>query len=71
MPTAIPTFKYMCDFCGEMFESKGKCEYHEYDKHKCPQCEHSYYVYGCEFNCALENKGKKCKYTPKTKKETT
>lgn len=56
---------YECDFCKKIFDKKWLCEYHEKTEHKCPNCEHSYYVYGCELNCDLENQNKKCKFEEK------
>ena len=50
---------YECDFCKKIFDN------HEKTEHKCPNCEHSYYVYGCELNCDLENQNKKCKFEEK------
>jgi len=54
---------WQCDYCGEKFEKKWKCEAHEIETHKCPKCEHAYYVYGCELNCELGDK--LCKFKEK------
>ena len=54
--------RWECEYCGEMFDSPEMCNFHEKEEHLCPVCKHSYYVYGCERNCALENTGKKCKF---------
>ena len=56
---------WQCDYCGKIFARKWECESHELEEHKCPQCEHSYYVYGCELNCELINNNKKCKFSAK------
>lgn len=56
---------YKCDFCKEVFSMEWKCEYHEKTRHKCPNCVHSYYVYGCELTCALENHGKPYRFKKK------
>lgn len=56
---------YQCEFCYKIFELKWQCDLHEREKHKCPNCIHSYYVYGCELNCELENNKKRCKYQSK------
>ena len=56
---------YVCDYCNKEFDSEYLCEIHEKDKHICPICEHSYYVYGCEFNCELQNEGKRCRFKKK------
>lgn len=36
---------------------------------KCRGCAHAYYVYGIEFNCDRENKGKRCRFKRKTKEK--
>lgn len=54
--------QYQCEFCKKIFQAKWECRFHEETEHKCPKCEHSYYVYGCELNCQLKNKNKKCKF---------
>ena len=59
---------YICDYCNKEFYSEYLCEIHEKDKHICPICEHSYYVYGCEFNCELKNEGKRCRFKKKENK---
>lgn len=59
--------KYQCEFCNEIFDKKWQCELHEKENHMCPKCEHSYYVYGCELNCALRNDGKSCRFKEKKK----
>lgn len=56
---------WQCEFCGEVFNNKSLCEIHELEKHKCPTCEHAYYVYGCELNCDLINNHKNCKFKQK------
>ena len=56
---------YQCEFCGEIFSMKWLCSLHEKEKHKCPNCKHSYYVYGCELNCALEKNNKRCRFKSK------
>ena len=53
---------YACDFCNKIFDKKWECENHEMSEHKCPNCEYSYYVYGCELNCSRINEHKKCKF---------
>lgn len=58
----IKVVKYKCDFCGKIFDMIWECRYHEEEKHKCPNCVHSYYVYGCELNCVLKNKNKRCRF---------
>ena len=58
---------YQCEFCNKIFENKWECKLHEREKHLCPNCEHSYYVYGCELNCALKNDGKSCRFKEKKK----
>ena len=58
---------YVCEYCGKKFESAHSCKEHEKYDHKCRTCDHSYYAYGCEFNCERENKGKRCSF--KKKKE--
>lgn len=54
--------QFKCEYCGKIFEKQWLCDYHEKTEHKCPNCKHSYYVYGCELNCTLENEHKKCKF---------
>lgn len=61
--------RFECEYCGELFDSINMCDLHEKEEHKCPQCKHSYYVYGCERNCTRENKGKKCKFEPELPKD--
>lgn len=61
---------YVCDYCNEEFNRIWKCRDHEYLKHKCPNCEYSYYSYGCEFNCVRLNDNKKCRYKEKVKNKT-
>lgn len=61
--------QYKCDYCGEIFGTKYDCRIHEKYGHKCPHCDHAYYVYGCEFNCERENEGKRCSF--KKKKDET
>ena len=56
---------WQCDYCGEKFDEKWKCEGHEIETHKCPKCEHSYYVYGCELSCELTDNHKLCKFKEK------
>lgn len=56
---------YKCDYCGKVFENKSLCKWHEKEKHKCHLCEHSYYAYGCEFNCERENNNKPCRFKNK------
>lgn len=63
--TEIQIPHWQCDYCGKIFSRKWECEIHELEEHKCPKCEHSYYVYGCELNCELTNAGKRCKFTEK------
>ena len=58
---------YQCDFCNQVFNMKWQCQLHEKEKHKCPNCEHSYYVYGIELNCELENNRKPCRFKEKKK----
>lgn len=60
--------RYQCSYCGKIYDSKGECRYHEKEKHKCPSCVHSYYVYGCERRCVIEEAGKNCRYKEKDKK---
>lgn len=55
---------YKCDFCDKQFETLELCNEHEIDVHKCPYCEHGYYVYGCEFKCELLNNECECSFTP-------
>lgn len=61
----IQVTKYQCEYCGQIFGSEYLCKLHEKEKHKCANCEHSYYVYGCELNCELENDNKRCSYKEK------
>jgi hypothetical protein len=61
----ISIVAFKCDFCDETFSNKLKCRLHEELEHKCPNCIHSYYVYGCELNCHLENNNKKCNFKKK------
>jgi len=68
MPEEIQITKYKCTYCGKLFDTYYWCREHEKDEHLCRMCDHSYYVYGCEFNCELLNNGKKCRY--KKKKES-
>lgn len=56
---------YQCEYCNKIFDLKQECLDHEFMKHKCPNCIHSYYVYGCEFNCELENNNKRCRFKEK------
>ena len=35
---------------------------------KCRKCEYAYYMYGVEFNCALTDNGKKCKFKKREEK---
>lgn len=34
----------------------------------CRKCEHAYYVYGIEFECARVNGGKRCRFKKKVEK---
>lgn len=59
---------YKCDTCGREFKDSDECEIHEAShgtliegikqaiiskgEDICDYCEHSYYVYGCERDCA-------------------
>lgn len=61
----IPIVVFKCDFCDETFSDKFKCYSHERLEHKCPNCVHSYYVYGCELNCNLENNNTTCNFKKK------
>ena len=63
----ISVIKYQCGFCEKIFDRQWECELHEKEEHLCPECKHSYYVYGCERNCTLENEGKKCKFEEEEK----
>ena len=56
---------WQCDYCGKIFARKWECELHEKEEHKCPNCKHGYYVYGCELNCSRINNHKKCKFEDK------
>lgn len=58
---------YICDRCGAEFRKKRFCEQHERECkiENCKTCQHAFWVYGCEFNCALQNSGKKCQYEVK------
>lgn len=58
----ITVVKYQCDFCKKKFNTKSDCKFHERSIHKCPNCKHVYYVYGCEQECEL----KSCHYKPKS-----
>ena len=58
--------KYACEFCDMQFDKKSECNDHELLEHKCPNCIHAYYVYGCELNCELLNSCKSCKFEKKT-----
>ena len=58
----LEVIKYQCSYCGKTFDYRADCRHHEKDKHECPECKHSYYVYGCEFRCAQEEAGKKCRF---------
>ena len=65
----IKVTRYKCSYCSKVFESPYVCDWHEKETHLCPKCKHSYYVYGCERNCTLENKGKKCKFEESEKED--
>ena len=56
---------YRCEFCNKVFKKKSRCLFHEKENHKCPECKHVYYVYGCELNCIREDEGKRCKFERK------
>lgn len=45
------TIRYICSLCGAEFKSKELAMLHDKTCDKCKTCKHSYYVYGCEFNC--------------------
>ena len=61
----IKVTRYVCDYCGNVYGNKNACKQHEKYDHKCKECDHAYYVYGCEFNCARENQGKPCRFKKK------
>lgn len=41
----IEVIKYQCSYCGKIFDDSAECRYHEKDKHECPECKHSYYIW--------------------------
>lgn len=61
--------KWVCDYCGKEFDVKFFCRQHEKEQHKCETCEHSYYVYCTELNCARKDKGQECSYQVKKEYE--
>ena len=64
MPKDVIIKNYECEFCGNRFETFDECKEHEFDSHKCPNCEFGYYVYGCEFECELLNNECECSFNP-------
>lgn len=58
---------YICDKCGAEYRKRATCEKHEKECHihDCTKCDHHYLAYGCEWNCELANKGKRCKFKAK------
>jgi hypothetical protein len=64
MPKDVIVKNYECEFCGNRFETFDECQEHEFDSHKCPNCEFGYYVYGCEFECELLNNDCECSFNP-------
>ena len=58
-------FLLKCNECGYQWEALPTSTLYSDYKHKCPNCEHSYYVYGCELNCSRINNNKKCKFIEK------
>lgn len=64
MHSKIIAEEYICDTCGQKFNSFWSCQKHEKEKHVCAYCKHHYYALDWEFNCSLENKGQKCCFEP-------
>lgn len=62
---------YECEWCGERFFSEKECTAHEKDAHKCPNCIHSFWLYGCERTCELESASKRCSFKLRPVKEYT
>lgn len=57
---------YICDKCGEEFRKRSFCQRHEAECNPqgCELCKHCWINRG-EFNCALLNNGKECKFEAK------
>lgn len=53
--------KYECDWCKDLFDTARQALDHEKYHHKCPNCEHVWYLYGSEMTCSE----KTCRFKPK------
>ena len=56
--------KYKCDYCDMLFDDEEKASKHEKKAHMCPNCIHSWLLYGSEISCDLN----KCNFEKKTEK---